>query len=208
MILSDFSVKHPAIIVILLAGLMVFALLALGALNTEMIPPVTMPKAIIITRYPGAGARDVERDVTRVIENQMATLPGLAELSSSSYASYSSVTLSFAATVNVREKLPQIRELLNGVLEELPENIDGAPVIYIMEAGSFLPIFSVRIDSSMPMEELTRYLEERLEPALARIEGVSKINLVGGLRTEARITLHVAELSARKLSALQVYQAL
>ncbi|NLJ11367.1 MAG: efflux RND transporter permease subunit, partial [Treponema sp.] len=208
MILSDFSVKHPAIIVILLAGLLVFALLALGALNTEMIPPVTMPKAIIITRLPGAGAREMERDVTRIIENQMATLPGLSELSSSSYASYSSVTLSFNASVNVREKLPQIRELLNGILDDLPENIDGAPVIYIMEAGAFLPIFSVRIDSSMDLEQLTTYLEDRLEPSLARIEGVSKINIVGGLHKEARITLRLNDLASRKLSALQIYQAL
>ena len=208
MILSDFSVKHPAIIVILLAGLLVFALLALGALNTEMIPPVTMPKATIITKLPGAGAREMERNVSRIIENQMATLPGLTELTSSSYASYSSVTLSFNASVNVREKLPQIRELLNGILDDLPENIDGAPVIYIMEAGSFLPIFSVRIDSSMDLEQLTTYLEDRLEPSLARIDGVSKINLVGGLHKEARITLRLNDLSSRKLSALQIYQAL
>lgn len=208
MILSDFSVKHPAIIVILLAALLVFAMLALGALNTEMIPPVTMPKAIIITRLPGAGAREIERDVSRIIENQMATLPGLTELSSSSYASYSSVTLSFTASVNVRNKLPEIRELLNGILDELPENIDGAPVIYIMEAGAFLPIFSVRISSSMDLEDLSTYLEDRLEPSLARIDGVSKINLVGGLHRECRITLRLEDLAARNLSALQIYQAL
>ncbi|WP_304224484.1 efflux RND transporter permease subunit [Gracilinema caldarium] len=208
MILSDFSVKHPAIIVILLAALLLFAMLALGALNTEMIPPVTMPKATIITKLPGAGAREMERNVSRIIENQMATLPGLTELTSSSYAFYSSVTLSFNASVNVRDKLPQIRELLNGILDELPENIDGAPVIYIMEAGAFLPIFSVRIDSSMDLEQLTTYLEDRLEPSLARIDGVSKINLVGGLHKEARITLRLDDLASRKLSALQIYQAL
>lgn len=208
MILSDFSVKHPSIIVILLAALLVFAMLALGSLNTEMIPPVTMPEATIITRLPGAGPREIERDVTRIIENQMATLPGLSELNSSSYASYSTVTLSFNSSVNVRDKLPQIRELLNGILDELPENIEGAPVIYIMESGAFLPVFSVRMESSMDMEQLTTYLEDRLEPSLARIDGVSKINLVGGFHKEARITLRLDDLAARKLSALQIYQAL
>lgn len=208
MILSDFSVKHPAIIVILLAALLVFAMLALGSLNAEMIPPVTMPEALIITRLPGAGPREIERDVTRIIENQMATLPGLSELNSSSYPSYSTVTLSFNSSVNVRDKLPQIRELLNGILDELPENIEGAPVIYIMESGSFLPVFSVRMESSMDMEQLTTYLEDRLEPSLARIDGVSKINLVGGFHKEARITLRLDDLAARKLSALQIYQAL
>lgn len=208
MILSDFSVKHPAVLTILLAVLLVFGILALRALNTEMIPPVTLPEASVVTTYPGAGARDVERDITRVVENQMSTLPGLSELRSSSYASYSVVSMAFSADVDVRGKLPQIRELLNGIADQLPEGIDGEPVIYIMEAGAFLPIFSVRVESGMDLVSLTSYLEERVEPALARISGVSRINLVGGAEKEARVTLRTADLEARGLSPLQIYEAL
>jgi len=118
MILSDFSVKHPAIITIFLAGLLVFGLLALRSLNAEMIPPVSQPMATIVTIYPGAGAKEVERDISRLIENQMSTLPGTSELSSSSSDSTSVVSLEFRSDVNVREKLPQIRELLNGIMDD------------------------------------------------------------------------------------------
>jgi HAE1 family hydrophobic/amphiphilic exporter-1 len=60
----------------------------------------------------------------------------------------------------------------------------------------------------MDLEQLTTYLEDRLEPSLARIDGVSKINLVGGVHQEARITLRLDDLASRKLSALQIYEAL
>lgn len=208
MILSDFSVKHPAIITILLAGLLLFGLIAGTALHSEMIPPVAMPRATIVTVYPGAGAKDVERDISRLIENQMSTLPGISDMSSTSSNSYSVVTMEFHANVDVHARLPQIRELLNSIASDLPSGIDGSPIVYITEASAFLPIFSVRVSGTMDAQALTTYIEDRVSPSIARIPGVSKINLVGGSRREARITLNVAELEARGLSALSVYQAL
>jgi len=208
MILSDFSVRHPAIIAILLVGLLVFGVIAGSALNSEMIPPVSLPAAVIVTVYPGAGAKDVERDISRLIENQMSTLPGLSELRSSSSDSFSTVTLEFRADADVREKLPQIRELLNAIADKLPGGIEGAPVIYITEASSFLPIFSVRVSGDLEPEALTDYIDTRISPALARIPGVSKINLVGGSKREARVTLDVTELASRGVAALAVYEAL
>lgn len=208
MILSDFSVKHPAIVGILLLMLLVFGIIAGTSMNSEMIPAVNLPGAVIITVYPGAGAREVERDISRIIENQMSTLPGVATLSSSSADSYSTVSLEFKDGVNVYEKLPEMRELLNGIISQLPDNIEGTPVIYVMEASSFLPVFSVRIDSSMDTINLTKYLEDTVSPAIARIPGVAKINLVGGNKEEIRVELQTEELEARKISALAVYETL
>lgn len=208
MILSDFSVKHPAIVTILLISLLLFGIIAGTSLNSEMIPPVAMPTAMIITAYPGAGAKEVERSISRVIENQMSTLPGISDLTSSSSDSYSVVDMEFNGDVNVAEKLPQIRELLNSIADELPDGIEGDPVVYVMEASAFLPIFSVRVSSTMEPEDLTDYLETRLSPAIARIPGVSKINLVGGSKREARITLNVTDMEARGISALSVFEAL
>ncbi len=206
--ISDFSVRHPAIIAILLVSLLVFGVIAGMSLNSEMIPPVALPEATIITVYPGAGAKDVERDISRLIENQMSTLPGIAELTSSSSNSYSVVSMQFRADIDVGDKLPQIRELINGIADKLPSGIEGNPVIFVAEASAFLPIFSVRVSADMELEALTDYLETRVSPAIARIPGVSKISLVGGSKREARVTLNVTELEARDISALSIFQAL
>ena len=208
MIFSDFSVKHPVVISILLTMLLVFGIIALSSLNYEMIPTVGLPSAVIVTTYPGASASDVEKDITRIIENQMSTLPGIQNMNSTSSNSFSTVSLEFKKDVNVRDKLPQIRELLNGIRGQLPDEIQGEPVIYIVESSAFLPVFSVRIDSSMNKEDLTKYLEDNVSPALARIDGVSKINIVGGNKREAVVNVNTWELESRKLSVLQIYEAL
>ncbi len=206
--LPEFAVNHPAIIAIVLVMLAVFGVIAGSALNSEMIPPVSMPQASIITVYPGAAAKEIEREISRIIENQMSTLAGVTDLSSSSSDSYSVVSMEFSGNVNVQEKLPQIRELLNAVISKLPKGIEGAPVIFVAEAAAFLPIFSVRIDSSMNPVALMDYLETNVSPAIARLSGVSRINLVGGEKQEARIILNTKELEARKISALSVFEAL
>jgi len=126
MVLSDFAVKHPAVVTILLAVLVVFGLIAGFSMNAEMIPPTALPEIAVVTTYPGAAARDVERDISRVIENQLSTLAGVSELTSSSSDSYSVVSLSFRADVQPLDKLPQLRELLNAVLDQLPDGVEGA----------------------------------------------------------------------------------
>ena len=95
MFLSDFAVKHPAIVTILIASLVVFSFIAFNSLNSEMIPPVGLPQANIVTVFPGASAETVEKEVSRIIENEMSTLPGISTLSSTSSDSFSIVTLEF-----------------------------------------------------------------------------------------------------------------
>lgn len=208
MVLSNFSVKHPAIIMILLVSLVVFALIAFNTLNSEMIPPVGLPQANIVTIYPGASAETVEKEVSRIIENEMSTLSGVSSLSSTSSDSFSIVTLEFQDKVKASEKLPQIRELLYNIEDDFPEGISGTPKIHIIEASAFLPILSLRIESAIEAEELTSYIEDFISPSIARIPGVSRISLVGSSKKEAHIQLDIAELEARGISALNVYEVL
>lgn len=206
--LADFSIKHPAIIGILLFSLLVFAGLSYVALNREMIPAVGLPGAIVVTAYPGASAREIERTVTKEIENQLSALAGMSSLESTSSDSYSMVSMDFRDGVDVYEKLPQIRELLNAIRDELPEGIRGEPEIIVTEASGVLPIFSVRIDASMDRVALAKRLDEDLVPRLARIPGVSKVNVQGEAKRRVRVELDLARLEARGISLLRVYEAL
>ncbi|MFW6229186.1 MAG: efflux RND transporter permease subunit, partial [Alkalispirochaeta sp.] len=135
MIVSDFSVRHPVIISILIIVLLVFGTIAFTDLNREMIPSVGLPEAHIITAWPGAGTEEVEEAITRRIENQLSTLAGTTSISSISKDSYSLVELQFSDGTDVYARLPEIRELLNTVASELPDDIDGEPEILIAEAN-------------------------------------------------------------------------
>jgi hydrophobic/amphiphilic exporter-1 (mainly G- bacteria), HAE1 family len=208
MILSDFSVRHPVIISILVVVLLVFGSLAYISLNREMMPPVGLPQAHVITIWPGAGAEDVEEAITRKIENQLSTLGGMSMMSSVSESSYSIVRLEFSDGTDVYGRLPEIRELLNSVTAELPDDIEGEPEILILEANSLIPIFSFQVESSSDPVKLTRFIDDTIEPRLARIPGVARINVVGGAEQEVHVRIDPARARARKITVLEVVKAL
>lgn len=208
MILSDFSVRHPVIISILVIVLLVFGALAYVNLNREMMPPMGLPQAHVITTWPGAGAEDVEEAITRKIENQLSTLGGMSSMTSVSENSYSIVRLEFRDGTDVYGRLPEIRELLNSVRPDLPDDIDGDPEILISEANSLIPIFSARVDSTADPVELSRFIDDTVEPRLARIPGVARINVVGAAEDEVAVRLDVDRARARGITPLAVQRAL
>jgi len=208
MILSDFSVRHPVIISILMVVLLVFGTLAFVNLNREMIPPVGLPQANIITTWPGAGAEKVEEAITRRIENQLSTLSGMSTMTSTSKDSYSIVALEFAGGTDIFARLPEIRELLNEVESDLPDEIEGRPEIMILEANSVLPIFSFQADSPADPVRLANFLDDEVAPRLARIPGVSRINVVGAAEEEIRISLDPDRAAGRNITPTEVLNAL
>ncbi|MDA3947790.1 MAG: efflux RND transporter permease subunit [Spirochaeta sp.] len=208
MILSDFAVRHPVIISILVVVLLVFGALAFFNLNREMMPPVGLPQAHVITTWPGAGAEDVEEAITRRIENQLSTLGGMSTMTSTSEDSYSIVQLEFTDGTDVYGRLPEIRELLNVVGPELPDGIDGQPEILMSEANSLLPVFSFQVDSIADPVELARFLDDEMAPRLARIPGVARINVVGETEEEVRVTLDPDRARARGIPPVTVFNAL
>ena len=202
--LPDFSVRHPVIISILLVVLLVFGTLAFLNLNREMIPPVALPEASIITTWPGAGVEDVEEAITRRIENQLANLGGLSLMRSTSRSSYSVVNLEFVDGTDVYGRLPEIRELLNEISSDLPGDIQGEPRILIFEANSLLPIYSFQVDTEGDPVELARFIDDEIAPRLARIPGMARINVIGAAGEEVKVTLDPERARAREVAPANV----
>ncbi len=186
--LSDFSIKHPVIITIFLAASLVFGIMSLLSQRQEMFPNIEMPTVLIVTRYPGVGPKDVEKEVTDIIEEAVASLSGINSISSSSGDSYSVVEIKFDWNINVDFKLPELRENINEILPDLPTGIDGVPSI-VKYSSSKLPILSVSIISSMDRPELTFFIKDQIVPVIERITGVAQVNLNGGVHQIVNIRL-------------------
>ena len=72
---SQFAVKHPVVIGMLLIVLGVFGILSVSSINVEFMGDISMPSVIVVAVYPGADAQDMEEDVTSVLEDDFVTLP-------------------------------------------------------------------------------------------------------------------------------------
>ncbi len=80
--IPKFSVNRPLTIVMIFSALVLFGVISLRMLPIDLMPEMEIPVVTVIVAYPGASATDVERDVTELLENELAAVPDLDTLRS------------------------------------------------------------------------------------------------------------------------------
>ncbi len=205
--ISDYSIKHPAVIGILLVGLVFFGLLSVQGARQDFIPGIELPTAVVITTWPGGASRDVERDVTNPIETELGTLGGVRALSSTSMNSLSLITIEFNWGESLDLRIPEVREKLSAALEELPPGIQGQPEIFRFNSNA-LPVYLAAVEGEASLYQKSAFIEDRVVPSLSRIEGVAEVVIQGNRKEQLRVEVDPDLLSSRNLSLLDVYAAL
>jgi len=205
--ISDYAIKHPAVIIILLTTLVFFGLFSIRFLTQGMFPDIEGSTALVITAYPGVKAIDVEEEVTSILEDIFVSIPDLKEIRSSSQNGASVITLDFNEDTDMQPLLAVIREKINSIRSKLPDNIKE-PFISIGSVASSLPIVSFTVTGHTDLVELTDFIEDKMIPDLARIDGVSNIELLGGVKKKLEIRLSLEKLYARNLTVLEIFNTL
>jgi len=207
MIISDYSVRHPVVIGILLIALLLFGLLSFQGTRQDFIPGIELPTAVVVTTWPGGSPRDIEREVTDPLEKGLATLANVKNLTSNSINSVSLITLEFNWGEDLALRIPEIREKISSVTADLPDGITGQPEIFRYNSNA-LPVFITVADGGTSLAETTRFVRDRVVPSLSRIEGVAEVVIRGDRDEELRVTVDPDLLESRNLSLLDVYGAL
>ena len=113
--LSKYSVEKPYTVAVAVILVLILGVVSFGKMNTDLLPSMNLPYAVVMTTYPGASPETVEMMVTKPIEQSMATVTDIENVSSQSRDNVSLVVLEFqettnmdSATIEIREKLDQI----------------------------------------------------------------------------------------------------
>jgi multidrug efflux pump subunit AcrB len=196
---SHFS--YFVLVVLIAAG--VFSLLTIPK---ESSPEVAIPVGIVSTALPGATADEVEVLVTTPVEN--ALLGGLENVSSVSSVSspgISSVTVEFDANADLDESLADLRDQVDAVRPDLPDDATDPQVIEINFVNQ--PIYTFAITSVVPSEVLAEIAGD-LSDTLEQVSGVSDVIVEGDRDEEVQVVVRMESLSAFNLSISDVVNAL
>ncbi len=205
--ISEFSVKHPVIISMLLIVLLFFGIYSLSGTHTQFMSDLYMPQAYVITVYPGASAEDVEADVTSILEDDFVTLPHFKSIESSSANSVSTVIVTYQDGCDVYEQLDELRNRISQLKESLPDGISGTPMA-LVGGMTMVPIVSFSVTAGNDVARTTQYINDELIPKLTQIDGVSEIEVEGGKELEVDVKIDVDALTAHGISVATVYQVL
>lgn len=185
---SRFSVKKPLTVVVGVIIAIVLGAVAFSRMTPDLLPNINMPYAVIITAYPGASPEEVEQEVTKPIEQAMATLDHLDSVTSVSQENASQVMLALTDDANMDTLTSEIREKLNGVSGGWADTV-GTP--YIMKINpNMLPVAVAAVEmEGMDNMALTNLLDTELLVKLEGIEGVASVSVSGNVQESVEVRL-------------------
>lgn len=200
------AIFRPVATMMVFIALMVFGIYSTVNLPVDLFPEIDPPVITVITTYQGAGALEVEQNVTTELEDQFSTLNDLDEITSSSVENVSIITLEFDWGSNLDEASNNIRDALSRARPLLPEDIDD-PVIYRFNASS-IPVIILAATAEESYPNLRQILDDQLVTPLNRVPGVGAVNVEGGPIREIQVNVDPQRMSAYEVDISQIGQAL
>ncbi len=204
--LPGFSVRRPVFTTMITLIVVVVGSVALSRLQIDMLPDVEMPTLSIRTEYEGASPEVIERLITRILEEIVATVPGVSDMTSTSSEGYSTINLSFVWGTDIDIAALDVRSVLEDEINELPEDV-VRPMIRKFDVNSF-PVVVLGISSRLDPIELTNVIEDQVRYRFARIPGAAQVDLWGGFNREVRVELDPDRIKALGVPLDQIIQAL
>jgi hydrophobic/amphiphilic exporter-1 (mainly G- bacteria), HAE1 family len=206
MFLANASTKRPIATTCLLIALIALGINSYRKIPLEQMPAVDIPYAVILTTWVGASPEDVEKDITKRIEDAVSGIDGLKTIESSSMENISQVQLEFNLAVDIDIAAQDIREKIDSVLADLPKDADR-PVIQKININA-MPIVNLFLTGDAPLDDMYEYADNQLSDRFATVPGVGSVKVIGGNEREVWIELHREKLAAAGLTSLEICSAL
>lgn len=186
--LSRYSVKKPYTVVVAVVLVLILGVVSFTKMNTDLLPSMDMPYAMVMTTYPGASPETVEQTVTRPIEQSMATVSNITNVSSVSSENASVVILEFSEDANMDSVTLEMRENLDQIKGYWDESV-GNPMIMKLNPD-MLPVFVAAVDmDGLTASKTTDYVENHILQEMESIAGVARVSVSGGVTEQIRVEL-------------------
>ncbi|MBW5319474.1 efflux RND transporter permease subunit, partial [Escherichia coli] len=147
---------------------------------------------------------EVENTVTKKIEDAVSSLENIKKLESTSMENVSVVMITLNDGADVNFLLTDAQRKINTILKDLPEDVD--PPSLNKFSLDDVAIMSLAVTSKLSEKELYDLLDNKIQPIFARINGVAKVDLIGGEEREIQISVDAQKLEGYGLSIGQVQQ--
>jgi len=198
--LTSLAIKRPVTTGMLIMSLFVTGLISSKLLPQESWPALNIPIAFINVPYNGATPEEVERLITRPIEEAVATLGGITEMRSTSRADRASIRVFMDLGTDLDSKILEVREKVDMVRYLLPDDVER---VFVQKFSTQdLPVISLVLSGDNNLSQAYDFLDQKLQQPLERLEGVGQVEMRGVIQPYIEI-----QLDSTKLSMVRVDQA-
>ncbi len=206
MTLSEVAIRRPVFITMMAIGLAVLGIIAYRRLGTDLYPDVKFPIVTVVVPYPGASPEDVERQIVKPVEDAIVGVNGLDRMNGIARDNVGIVAVMFKLDTDFDSANNEVRQKIDAISGQLPAGAEK-PVISKADIGA-APILVYAASGPQSSDQVRRITEDQIKPALEKLEGVAKVEVLGGREREVHVDLDPARLESFSLSPLAIVQKL
>ena len=201
--ISAWSIKRPVPTIVLFLVLTIAGLNAFGQLGIDDNPNIDVPAVIVEVVQTGAGPEELETQITKKVEDAVAGLGNIDELTSTVSDGSSRTVISFELGVDTEEVTNDVRDAVTRIRQDLPQDAQDPIVRKLDFFGGPTVIYTVGSERRS-VEELSDLVDRTISRKLLSVSGVSQVSRVGGLDREIRVDLDPNQLNALGITASDV----
>jgi multidrug efflux pump len=189
-------ILRPVATTLLMVAILLIGGLAFRFLPLSALPEVDYPTIQVQTFYPGASPDVMTTSVTAPLEVQFGQMPSLNQMSSSSSAGASVITLQFSLAISLDVAEQEVQAAINAAGNLLPSDLP-APPIYAKVNPADAPILTLALTSkTLPLPQVEDIADTRLAQKISQLPGVGLVSISGGQRPAVRIQANPLALAA------------
>jgi len=188
------------------AALVIAGILSIPSLPVSLFPSGEYAALSVIIEYPGIDPDKIETLITRPVERIVKTVSGIKGMQSVSEEGKSRVNLTFEDGIDIKIAALNVREKVGLISDIFPDEVQEPLVLRFDPSERPVVIASIDIKGLTPAE-IRDYTERKIKPALQRIDGVSEVNIAGGLVREIHIEADRGKVEARLISPDEISSA-
>ncbi len=175
---SKFSVKKTYTVLVGVIVVVVLGIVSFTKMVPDLLPSMNLPYAVVMTTYVGASPEEVEQTVTRPVEQSMASISNIKNITSTSSENVSLVILEFNDDANMDSITVDMRESLDSISSSWSDSV-GSPIIMKLNPDMMPVMISALSVEGMDVQEISDYANDTLIPALEGIDGVGSVSASG-----------------------------
>jgi HAE1 family hydrophobic/amphiphilic exporter-1 len=204
--ITEFSLRNPLVVAALTIALLAFGVSSYLSMGVGIVPDVSFPFVSITTIEAGADPSTIETQVTKPIEDAVATLPNIDTITSTSSEGVSSINVQFTTAANAELVPVDVERVVNAVRNNLPTDADP-PTIAKFDTSAF-PVITVAVSGPQALDEINQVTKDRIARTFETVPGVQSVTQSGGANREVQVKVDPAKLESYGIGLNMVQLAL
>ncbi|WP_420134237.1 multidrug efflux RND transporter permease subunit [Rhodopseudomonas sp.] len=198
--ISSPFIRYPIATSLLMAGILFVGLVAYPMLPVAPLPQVDFPTIQVSASLPGASPETMASSVAQPLERQLAQIPGVAQLTSTSSLGSTAVTIQFDLSRAIDGAANDVQAAINAAGGQLPKTLPSPPTYRKVNPADSPILLLSATSETLPLIEVSDAVDAQLAQQISQITGVAQVLIGGQQKPAIRVQVDPAKLVAKGLS--------